>query len=81
MRTIIKLLNWLCILSFMFCIVACGGSKYSATCKACHTTYSYEGHEYGGWNQRNVKCINYTNLCKSCYSSYCYSIGKIPNDY
>ena len=69
-------------LSFLF--TQCSGNDtdtYSATCTACNETYSYEGHEYGGWNQRNVKCIRMTNLCKECYEIYCWSIGRIPKDY
>ena len=74
----------LIIIAILFVIVQCSDNDsdtYSATCQVCHKTYSYEGHEYGGISQRNVKCIKMTNMCKGCYESYCYSIGKTPKDY
>lgn len=70
------------ILVFIICFVGCTETKtYSATCKTCHKTYSYQGNEYGNLNSRNVKCIRATNMCKNCYENFCYATGRKPKNY
>lgn len=80
-RGVIIFIAIIAILFFVYKGSSNDSDTYSATCTACNETYSYEGHEYGGWAQRNVKCIRMTNLCKECYEIYCRSIGKTPTDY
>ena len=47
--------------------------KISETCSTCHKTYSYESHEYGGYDYNNVKSIRSRNMCERCYSNYKYA--------
>ena len=69
-----------CIIFSIFIIMQCSSDDdvYSATCKVCNKTYTYQAHEYGGIAQRNVMCIRKTNMCLDCYEIYCWSIGKTP---
>lgn len=69
------------ILTLMMCLAllcGCGSSSsktYSAECKVCGRTFSYEGANYGNQAQKNVSNINRTNMCLNCYSNYKYLNG------
>ena len=70
------------ILTLVLCMTllcGCGSSSssktYSAKCKVCGRTFSYEGHNYGNQAQKNVSNIHRTNMCLNCYNNYKWSNG------
>ena len=70
------------ILALMMCLAllcSCDSSSssktYSATCKVCGRTFSYEDVNYGNQAQKNVSNISRTNMCLNCYSNYKYLNG------
>ena len=71
------------VLAIILILCSCGDNNktYSATCKTCHKTYSYEAVDYGNTASHEVKCIRMTNMCKKCYKNYCYAKGITPKDY